>query len=77
MSPARAGWLGWLVIVILLLSLGLFLPGCSTRYLTEEQDAQLREVCERQGGCTVLPTPTWNEIRDILRQLAAPDTKES
>lgn len=77
MNAARAGWLGWLVIVILLLSLGLFLPGCSGRYLTEEQDAELREVCEKQGGCTMLPTPVWREIREILRQLVAPDTKES
>ncbi len=68
MNTARAGWMGWLVIVVLLLSLGIFLPGCSTRYLTEEQDFDLRESCEKQG-CTVVPTPLWNDIREILRQL--------
>lgn len=71
MNPARLGWMGWAVIVVLLLSMGLFLPGCaSERYLTEEQDAAMREACEKHGGCTVLPAPVWEQIKDILRSIA-------
>lgn len=69
MNPARLGWIGWEVIVVLLLSMGLFLPGCSGRYLTEEQDAAMRDACEKHGGCTVLPRPVWEQIKDILRAI--------
>lgn len=71
MNTARLGWMGWAVIVVLLLSIGIFLPGCaSDRYLTEEQDAAMRDACQRHGGCTVLPRPVWEQIKDILRAIA-------
>lgn len=46
------------------------LQGCaSDRYLTEEQDAELRKVCEAQG-CTMVPTPLWQQIEAWLKAMS-------
>lgn len=44
-------------------------PGCaqkSTRFLTEEQDAAMREQCE-PAGCAVVPIPLMQQIMQRLR----------
>lgn len=47
--------------------LALLLAGCaSPRYLTQAEDASLRETCEKDG-CTLVPTPLWDEIKAILK----------
>jgi len=56
---------------LLLLSVVIFFaPGCADRYLTEEQDAEMRNICET-AGCTVIPNPIWFQIRDILKRQGA------
>jgi hypothetical protein len=40
--------------------------GCaSNRYLSEEEDAKMREVCETRG-CAVLPGDQWETIKQLL-----------
>lgn len=54
---------------MIVLILGILLPtlaGCATdRFLTQEQDDQMREQC--QLGCKVIPGPIWNQIIQRLR----------
>ena len=43
--------------------------GCaSTRYLTEEEDAKMREVCEDKanGGCAVIPGNVWEFLQKLI-----------
>lgn len=52
---------GWTAIVSLC-----FLTGCaSERYLTAEEDANMRKACEKVG-CTIIPTPLWDQVKKIL-----------
>lgn len=44
-----------------LLALIICLPGCSTRYLTEEEDAAIRDACG-DAGCAVIPKPVFFQI---------------
>jgi hypothetical protein len=47
------------------------LVGCATveeRYLTKEQDDEMRQHCA-ESGCTVIPNAQWNMIERILQQL--------
>jgi hypothetical protein len=37
------------------------------RYLTKEQDAQIKEACEAQG-CVMVPVPVWQKIQEIFGQ---------
>lgn len=70
MNAAKAGWYGWAAIVVLVLVIGLFLPGCALdRYLTAEQDEELRQTCEATG-CKVVPAPLWEQIEAWLRAVA-------
>ena len=56
------------------LLLCLVLAGCATdRYLTEAEDAALREKCEPQG-CAAVPIPIWQKIEQLLRSLAGQRT---
>jgi hypothetical protein len=51
-----------IAIGMLLLSLG----GCAEdRWLTKEEDAELREKCEATG-CAMVPMPMWDQIKRIL-----------
>lgn len=63
----RAG----LVIVMLLIVAVLLLGSCSARerFLTEEQDAKIAEVCA-EHGCKVIPLPRWREIEEQLQRRA-------
>lgn len=58
------------VLFCLLIALAVFSAvGCaSERYLTEEQDAKFRAMCERDG-CQVIPQPAWDGIEIILKHL--------
>ena len=58
-------------IAAILLS-AMLLLGCSSapeRYLTQEQDEQMRAACADTGGCTVIPNPIWMQIQQILHAL--------
>jgi hypothetical protein len=58
----------WFVLLIAAL---FSCAGCSSnRYLTEEQDAELRAGCE-EHGCTIIPNPIWFQIREILKRHGA------
>lgn len=49
------------------LLLCLMLSGCANdRYLTSEQDKELRGVCETEG-CVIVPLPQWRLFEKILR----------
>jgi protein involved in sex pheromone biosynthesis len=55
-----------LMLSAVLLAAILFLSGCaSNRYLSEEQDAQMREACEATG-CAVIPGDKWEQIKKLL-----------
>lgn len=57
-------WAAFLCVVIICL------PGCSSpRYLTEEQDDEMRNVCDPHG-CQV-PYPAWVQIEEILKRAGA------
>jgi hypothetical protein len=48
------------------LLLCLALAGCaSDRYLSAEEDADMRRACEAQG-CTIIPTPLWEQFKRAL-----------
>jgi hypothetical protein len=51
------------------LVLVLLLSACaSPRYLTEEQDAQMRAVCESDpNGCIAMPASVWLQIERALK----------
>ena len=64
-----AGWAAWAIAVILIVSVTGALAGCAgERYVSDEQDAALREACE-PAGCRVMPLPVWKRIEDILRAI--------
>lgn len=70
-QPGSRFWswtlLGWLFVIALVGAALVNLAGCAEdRYLSKEQDAEMRGLCEQQGGCTVLPTPMWKQIERIL-----------
>ena len=45
------------------------LAGCAgDRFLTAEQDAEMRANCE-PGGCTCVPARQWDQIEQLLRRL--------
>ena len=44
------------------LLLVLLLSGCATqRYLSEEEDQQMREACDKTG-CVTMPVPVFQEL---------------
>jgi hypothetical protein len=48
------------------LLLCLLLAGCaSERYLSAEEDADMRKACETHG-CTIVPTPLWDQLKRAL-----------
>lgn len=62
----------WFCIVVALL---FSCAGCTStppyeRYMTDEQDAEMRESCEPHG-CTVIPNPIWFQMREILKRSGA------
>ena len=56
--------------LVFILAAPLFsITGCATeRYMTEEQDAQMRATCEKTG-CAVVPAPVWEQIKALLKTL--------
>jgi len=49
--------------IVLLLSM----TGCaSQRYLSEEEDAKMKAMCEQPGGCAVLPGTLYRDILKLL-----------
>ena len=56
----------WVIVASLVLA---FSFGCaSSRYLSEEQDAAMREVCENpeNDGCAVVTGRVWRAIQKLL-----------
>lgn len=50
-----------------MLILGMF--GCaSTRYLSEEEDAQMAKTCGPNHDCAVVPGEQWRIIEQILQK---------
>ena len=49
----------------------MLMPGCATdRYLTAEEDAELRAKCEpHPGHCVAVPYPLWKKIEQLLRMM--------
>lgn len=60
-------------IPLFFLTLLFFFGGCASapppddRYLTKEEDAQLRQNCEPHGGCVAVPLPMMQQIMKALR----------
>jgi hypothetical protein len=53
-----------LLIVLILLA------GCSSgRWLSKDEDAEMRAACEPKGGCVVIPRPDWKIIEQMLNRL--------
>lgn len=55
-----------------LLALALLLGGCATatpeRYLSQEEDARMRELCAAEG-CVVIPDSVFQEMVRRMRQM--------
>jgi hypothetical protein len=67
----RPWWLDALIELLCFACLGallaLALPGCAEdRWLTKEEDAEMRAACEPVGGCAVIPNPVWKQIQRAL-----------
>lgn len=61
--------INWRIISLLAFAAILFFSiwGCAeTRYLSKEEDDELRTVCEPAGGCAVIPRPVWQKIEQLL-----------
>lgn len=68
MKAVRLAWWLWVGAAAGMIALASIL-GCATeRYLSEEQDAQFKAMCEKDG-CQVIPSPAWERIEYILKQL--------
>lgn len=47
----------------------LLLTGCAQdRYLSAQEDAQMKADCEPVGGCVYMPSQIWQRIQAILNQ---------
>ena len=60
-------------IALFVAILGIFATGCAStpdRWLTAEEDADLRSKCEPHGGCTAIPKPLWDRIEQLIRSMA-------
>ena len=55
------------------LILALALSGCATtdRYLTEEQDMEMRKTCE--DGCMVVAGKAWEQLRQAVKMCGLGD----
>lgn len=50
------------------IALVLGIAGCAEeRWLTKEEDAEMRAYCEPQGGCALVPAPIWEQIKRVLK----------
>lgn len=57
----------WLASIACLLGIVAGLSGCAEdRWLTKEEDAQMRSICEPVGGCALIPNPMWEQIKRVL-----------
>jgi hypothetical protein len=57
----------WLASILLLIVMLAGLSGCAEkRWLTKEEDAEMRATCEPVGGCAVIPNPIWKQIERAL-----------
>jgi hypothetical protein len=67
---AGLAWRLWCLIWIAAIVVPLACAGCSApRYLTQEQDDEMRKFCERPGGCVLIPGEQWRAIRQFLERL--------
>lgn len=63
-------WIAWAAIAFAAIIAPLALTGCaSSRYLSEEQDAKMRELCDKPGGCSIIQGEQWQQIEQLLRRL--------
>ncbi len=42
-------------------------PQSDGRYLTAEEDANLRASCEPAGGCAMIPLPDFQKLMTLLK----------
>lgn len=69
MKSVRAAWWIWALAPMVVVAV-LLVVGCAgDRYLTKEQDDEMRAVCEQEGGCAVLPGKQWEMIEQLLRRM--------
>jgi hypothetical protein len=48
----------------------ILMPACaSDRYLTADEDAELRAKCE-PATCAVIPMPLWIQIEQFIRSMS-------
>lgn len=60
----------WGGFCLLLISAALLagMSGCSTtRYLSEQEDAEMREKCEATG-CVAIPVPLYRQILEYIQR---------
>lgn len=60
----------WGGFCLLLISAALLagISGCaSTRYLSEQEDAEMREKCEATG-CVAIPVPLYRQILEYIQR---------
>lgn len=58
------------VLVLLVLCLAVGCTSAPQRYLSQEEDANMRAFCEPRGGCVLVPTSLWENVEKFLRALA-------
>lgn len=63
-------WKLWGLAVLLMIVVPLACACAETRYLTKEQDDEMRARCDPQG-CTVIPNPVWLQIEHFLKRHGA------
>ena len=62
-----------LALWVTFIALIFFFVSCAPveqRYLTQDEDAALKEQCEKyqdQGGCLIVPAPVMKKLLDMLR----------
>lgn len=68
--PTVLAWKIWVLLVAVAIGVPLACSGCvAARYLTQEEDEKLRQLCERPGGCAVVPGNQWRAIQQFLERL--------
>ena len=60
----------WFPILVLFVLLVAILSGCaSTRYLSDEEEAQMAKTCGPNHDCAVIPGEQWRIIEKILQKM--------
>lgn len=60
-----------IAVVLSLVAAVVIFAGCTPRYLTAEQEEQIRKQCE-PAGCRIIPLPLWRDIIETIRGMQPP-----